>query len=210
MTAMCCRFPVRLPTLALMAALAGCGTTPPIRYHALAGDTAAEASGGARLLVEILPVAVPERLNRDEMVLSRADGQLDVRDGDHWAAPLSDEIRQVLTDTLWRRLWAADVYRAPVAPGNGLPQYRLAVRIERFEAVPGRSAIVEGAWTARRLPQGRSATCRAGMTVPLPGQTADAAAAALSAATGQLARRVADSLGHRDPDGTPSCPPDQP
>ncbi len=199
----------RLAALALAAALAGCGTSPPTRYHALGGGGAAQESGAARLLVEILPVAVPERLDRDEMVLIGEDGRLDVRDGDHWAAPLPDEIRQVLADVLWRRLWAADVYRAPVAPDNGLPEFRLALRIERFEAVPGRTAIVEGSWTARRLPQGRSATCRASVTVPMPDRTPEGAAVALSIGAGRLARQVADSIGRLDQNGATPCPPEQ-
>jgi uncharacterized lipoprotein YmbA len=196
-----------LGALLLAAALTGCGTSPAPRYHALGIVTPAQASGGARLLVEILPVAVPERLNREEMVLTGDAGQLDVRDGDHWAAPLPDEIRQILTDTLWRRLWAADVYQAPVKPTtDGLPQYRLALRVERFEATPGRSAVVEGSWTARKLPLGRLATCRASITVPLPNHTPDAAATALSTGTGQLAGLVADSIGGLDQGGTVVCP----
>ncbi len=196
-----------LAVLALAAVLTGCGTSPAPRYHALGGAAPAQVSGGARRLVEILPVAVPERLNREELVLTGDAGQLDVRDNDHWAAPLPDEIRQILTDTLWRRLWAADVYQAPVASGSGgLPQYRLAFRIERFEAVPGRAAIVEGSWTARRLPQGASSTCRASITVSLPERTPEAAVAALSDGTGQLAGLVADGIGDLEQGGASACP----
>ncbi|PKU25087.1 PqiC family protein [Telmatospirillum siberiense] len=193
----------------LVAALGGCGTSAPPRYHALGLVQPAPASGSARRLVEILPVAVPERLNREEVVLTGAGGQLDVRDGDHWAAPLPDEIRHILTDALWRRLRAADVYQAPVSPGaGGVPQYRLALQIERFEAVPGRSAVVEGSWTARRLPQGASATCRAGITVALPALTADAATAALSDGTSQLARLIADSIDGLEQGVASVCPAD--
>jgi len=199
---------IRHGLLALTAAiLAGCGSSPPIHYHALTSAAPHQASGSARLLVEVLPVALPERLNRGEMVLVSASGQLDVRDADRWAAPLPDEIRQILSDTLWNRLGATDVYQAPVASSaTALPLYRLALRIERFEAVPGRSAIVEGSWTARRLPQGRSTTCRTSVVVPLPAGTPEGAAAALSDGTGRLAQQVADSIGHLDQDGTPGCP----
>lgn len=191
----------------LAVALSGCGTSPAPRYYALGSGAQAQGSGSAQRLVEILPVAVPERLNREEMVLTGAGGQLDVRDGDHWAAPLPDEIRHILTDALWRRLRAADVYQAPVAPGaGGLALYRLALQIERFEAVPGRSAVIEGSWTVRRLPQGQSTTCRAGITVALPGLTADAAAAALSDGTAQLARHVADSLDGLERGVVSACP----
>lgn len=186
--------------------LAGCGTSPAPRYHALGLASDVQGSGSAARLVEVLPVGVPERLNRDEMVLTTTAGQLDVRDGDHWAAPLPDEIRHILDDALWRYLRAADVYQAPVAPGaDGVPHYRLALQIERFAATPGRSAIVEGSWTVRVLPQGKSVTCRAGISVPLSGLTADAAVAALSEGMGRLARLVSDSIEGFDRGGG-ACP----
>lgn len=202
--------PIRNGLLALTTAiLAGCGTSAPIRHHALTSTAPHQASGSARILVELLPVALPERLNRTEMVLLTGTGQIDMREGDHWTAPLSDEIRQILGDTLWDRLGAVDVYQAPVAPAiSGLPQYRLALRIERFEATPGQAAVVGGSWTARQLPQGRSATCRASITVPLLDRTPEGAAAALSAGTGRLTRQVADSVGRLDQNVAPACPPD--
>jgi len=199
-----------LPAL-IAIALSGCGSSPPVHYHALNSSAPPQATGSARMLVEILPVAVPERLNREEMVLSSASGQIDVRDGDHWAAPLSDEVRQLLSDALWERLQASDTYRAPVAPSaSGLAQYRLALRIERFEALPGHAALVQGSWTVRHLPQGQSATCRASISAPLPVATPDAAAVALSDGTGQLSRLVADSIERLNQNNSNACPPGAP
>lgn len=200
---------VQIPLLALaVLALSGCGSSPPVHYHALNSASPPQTSGSARLLVEILPVAIPERLDRVEMVLSNGSGQLDVRGNDQWAAPLSDEVRQMLSDALWDRLQASDSYRAPVSPSaTGLPQYRLALRIERFEAVPGRNALIQGSWTARRLPQGASATCRASVTVPLPATSTEAAATALSDGTAQLSRLVADSIDRLNQNNSDACPP---
>lgn len=199
-----------LPVVLASAILGGCSSSPP-HYHGLSSPPVAQVSGDAQMLVEVLPIAVPERLDREEMVLADEAGHLDVRDGDRWAAPLPDEIRQVLTDVLWRRLRAADIYRAPVGPAAGGPnEYRLALRMERFEAVPGRSAVVEGSWTARRLPQGRATTCRVSVNVPLADPTPRTAAAGLSVATGRLAGLVADSIGHLERDDAPACPAEGP
>jgi hypothetical protein len=77
-----------------------------------------------------------------------------------------------------------------------------------LEAVPGRSALVEGSWTARRLPQGQPVTCRAGIAVPLSDHSPDAAVIALSVGIGQMAEWVADSLARLDADGTSACPSD--
>ncbi len=163
------------------------------------------------MLVEIVPVTIPERLNREELVLTNENGQVEVREGDHWAGPLPDELRQILADILWSQLEAADVYLAPVVPSaGGPPLYRLALRIERFEATPGHAAVVAASWTARRLPQGPSATCRANVTIPLPDRSAGAAAGALAYGAGQLAQRVAASLGAMDRGSTPACPSEGP
>ncbi|CAA7618260.1 conserved hypothetical protein [Candidatus Terasakiella magnetica] len=185
--------------------LSGCGSSLPPRYHALSLPAPPQTSGSARMLVEILPIAVPERLNREEMVLTGATGQLDVRENDRWAAALPDEIRQIVTDTLWRALQAADVYRVPVPAETATPQYRLALRVERFEAVMGKAALVEGSWTARRLPRGLPVVCRANFTVALPDRTPEAAAAALALGTGQLARALADSIDRLSQDNGAAC-----
>jgi uncharacterized lipoprotein YmbA len=187
--------------LSLTAALglAGCGTSPPPRYHALSGGVqpVEESAGAAALLVEVLPVAIPERLDRDGVTLDGPPGgTLRLHDTDRWAAPLADEIRQIVDDALWRRLRAADSYRAPIAPGAtaGLPLYRLSLRIERFDARPGSRAVVEGSWSARRLPAGAPIACRAAMVVPLPDDGVDAAVAALSQGATRLGAAVAGSL----------------
>jgi uncharacterized lipoprotein YmbA len=183
--------------LLLVFGLAGCGASTPLRYHALSsGGTAPLASGSAALLVEVLPIAVSERINREEVVLTGADGQLDVRSGDRWAAPLADEMRQLVDDSLWRQLRATDIYVAPVATTNTtLPQYRLALRVERLEAVPGRQAVAEASWTLRRLPQGQPAICRTGLSEALSSSSTEAAVAGLARASARLAEAIAASLG---------------
>lgn len=197
MTAITRLAPAVLPAALLVLALAGCGASTPLRYHTLGQDAAAPLpSGGAALLVEVLPVAVPERVNREEVVLNGPGGTLDVRGADRWAAPLADEMRQMVDDALWRRLRAADVYAAPPSPTatGALPQYRLALRLERLEAAPGAQATTEASWTLRRLPQGAQAFCRAGATAPVADATAAAAVAALSQTAARVAEAVAASL----------------
>lgn len=176
--------------------LAACGASPPVRYHTLTGaaPAAVSARGGAALLVEVLPIAIPERINREEIVFAGTGSTLELRDSERWAAPLADEFRQAIDDALWRRLRAADIYVAPVPPGSSVPQYRLAVRIERLDVVPGRIAVVEGSWTARRLPQGKPAVCRAGFAATPTALTTEASVAALAEGTARLADAVTDSL----------------
>lgn len=194
----------RIPVLLVIALLAGCGNSPPVRYHALVPAGQPVSGGSAALQVEVMPIAIPERMNREELVLSGNGTELTVLDGDRWAAPLEDELRQALDDALWRRLRAADSYRAPSGQPGSLPQYRLALRIERFEAVPGRQALVDASWTARLLPAGAALVCRLGVAQPVDGVTPGASAAALSVATGRLVEKISDSIASLSGAGT--CP----
>lgn len=190
-------FTFRTGLVAATLALAACGASPPLRYHTLTGAApAAEVPtrGGAALLVEVLPIAIPERVNREEIVFAGTDRTLELHDSERWAAPLADEFRQAIDDALWRRLRAADIYAAPVPTGGGVPQYRLAVRIERLDVIPGRIAVVEGSWTARMLPQGKSAVCRAGFVATPAATNTEASVAALAEGTARLADAVADSF----------------
>lgn len=203
--------PRSLPAMAALAGalllLAACADPAPLRYHALGGESGPRPAGAARMLVEILPVTVPERLNRQEVVLTDAQGGIDVRGDDRWAAPLSDEVRQMIADTLWRDLSAADIYQAPLPAGAlSRPHYRLAVRVERLEGRPGGTAVVSMAWTLRRLPNGPAAVCLAEAARPVAGADVAQVARAASEAVGALAGGIAASLDALDRGEAAVCP----
>jgi uncharacterized lipoprotein YmbA len=75
-----------------------------------------------------------------------------------------------------------------------LPRYRLAIRIERFDAIPGKAGVVVGSWTLRSLPDGAAHICRWAGTQPLDGKDAAATAAALAEGSRRLADRIGESL----------------
>lgn len=185
--------------------VAACGASAPVRYHTLVRPDPAgvEVSGAARVLVEILPIAVPDSVTRDALVLTAPSGQVTVMDQDRWLAPVADEVRQLVADSLWRAVRAADTYQAPVPAGTPMPRFRLALRLERFDAVPGQAATVVGSWTLRGLPDGPVRICRWAETqslaapvgaAPVGGTAAgDAAKGAAGLADGS--RRLADQIG---------------
>ncbi|HTH17408.1 MAG TPA: PqiC family protein [Magnetospirillum sp.] len=186
-----------IPSILCLAMLGACGSSPPVRYHALSRPAAAgsDASGAARVLVEILPVAVPDGVARPNLVMSEGNGRVAVLDSDRWLAPVADDMRQVVADSLWRSARAADTYQAPVpATAASLPRYRLAVRLERFDAIPGQAGVVVGSWTLRSLPDGAAHICRWAGTQPLDGKDATAAADALAEGSRRLADQIGDSL----------------
>ncbi|MBN2751524.1 MAG: membrane integrity-associated transporter subunit PqiC [Rhodospirillaceae bacterium] len=194
-----------LTCVVLAFGVSACGTSPDVRYHTLSRPAPPADGGGAARLVEVLPVVLPGRADRSALVLETADGRLSVYQAERWAGSLAEEMRAVVDEALWRRARAVDVYAAPL-PTLTLPQYRLAVRVERFDAVPNGLATVEATWTLRRLPHGAVAACRVAFQVPIAGTAADAAAAGLGDASRRLADAIADSLTRLETD-TPPCSP---
>jgi len=185
-------------------ALAGCGTSPVTHYHALQSGMPPASGGGAERLVEVLPVLVPAAVDRSELVLTDVGGRLDVQQSERWSGDLAEQLRGVIADALWREARATDVYAAPVPAGaTQLPQYRLSVRFERFDARP-LGATVAASWTLRQLPDGRAITCRSAEQRGMTGFTADAASQALGAAAMSSAIACAAELAHFGQNG--GCP----
>jgi len=188
-----------LPSILCLGLLVACASSPPVRYHTLSRpettDGTADTSGAARVLVQILPIEVPEGVARDNIVLKDPSGRVTVLQTDRWLAPVADDMKQVVADALWRAARATNTYQAPVpAQSTSLPQYRLAVRIERFDAISGQAATVEGSWTLRSLSDDAVHICRWAGTQPLDAMDGAAAAAALAEASHRLAERIGDSL----------------
>lgn len=194
----------RLWPALMVLALAGCGASPVTHYHTLQSSLAPATGGGAERLVEVLPVLVPASVDRNELVLTDADGRLDVQQSERWSGDLAEQLRGVLADALWREARATDVYAAPVPQGaSQLPQYRLAVRFERLDARP-QGATVAASWTLRRLPDGRALNCRSAAERGITAFTADAASQALGAAAADIATTIAAEVARFDRGG--GCP----
>lgn len=178
--------------------LTACASTP-MRYHALSeGDVprGMTSSGDVKILVEIAPVSLPDRVNRPEIVTSEADGRIRVLEFDRWVGDLSNEIELVLDRVLWKRLGAANVYQSPMNEAAVGPRtyYRLNVSLSRFDVVVGEGATVDGTWTVRRLGGERRAMCRFATIQPLAGDSAEEIASALRQATRVFANAVAVSM----------------
>ncbi len=134
----------------LVAALAGCGTTPATRFYTLlrpadaAPATEADTASPA-FAIDVLPVAVPEQVDVPQLVLRRGSGELSLVETRQWAAPLGRELRAALSDRLRRTLAVADVHR--ITAVAGMPVWRVKVDIARFDSALGRYALLDAAWS---------------------------------------------------------------
>jgi uncharacterized lipoprotein YmbA len=181
-----------VPLGLLAAAASGCGTTAPSRFYTI--DPTALSDGAAPVNYPILvgPVSVPAAVDRPEFVVQTAPNRVDVDEFNRWAAPLNDAIAQAVAGDLVKLLGTPDVASAPMA--NFAPAYRVTIDVQRFESVPGHSALVEAVWTVRGTAGGETRSGRTTAPEAVQGDSFDALAAAHSRALARLSGDIATAI----------------
>ncbi|AKM32992.3 hypothetical protein AB870_18625 [Pandoraea faecigallinarum] len=203
-------------TLALL--LAGCASPQPTFYTltGAAGQAPANAPGNATTgtgapatpyALEVSPVAVPEQVDRPQIVVTRGGGRVDILEASRWSAPLRTELTSTISRDLTRQLGAMDVYGLPRA--DGLAVYRVSTSVQRFESAPDEQAALSAVWSVRKVPGELVLTCRFTGTEPASGGIAG-----VVAAQRKLVDRLAEGIGNAiaasaasaQGTATPRCP----
>lgn len=187
--------PPRAPTALLLAALAGCASSPLPRFYTLEGPALATPTRAdpARLRLSVGPVSVPDSVDREEIVLRTGGNRLELSDLHRWAEPLPAAIARVLAADLGRALgtpWAG--VRGQWTGGE--PDLRVAVDVLRFDSALGQAATVEAAWEVRRKDGGPALQGRTLAREPTAGEGYDALAAAHARALARIARDIAAAI----------------
>jgi hypothetical protein len=186
----------RILMLSLAAVLlSACASSPSTRFHALATPVPGP---GARVLdgpvVAVGPVAIPDAVDRPQLVIRRGGTGLSIEEFERWAAPLRGELARALAEHL--AVLRPDARVAVAAAAGASPQYRVAVEVRRFDLVPGEGATLDAVWTVAvegRAPHSaRTVVAEAG-----GGPGIDALVAAQSRAVERLARDIAAVLPQR-------------
>ena len=139
----------RLLSIALIAGVAGgCASSPPPRFYTLSCTAIADGAPAGLGGILVGPVTIPAAVDRPQFVAQVAANRVEIEDFDLWAAPLADSIGRVIAGDLAALLGTPNVAVAPVA--NFAPAYRVTISVQRFESVPGDSALVEAIWAVRR------------------------------------------------------------
>ncbi|VVD74753.1 PqiC family protein [Pandoraea fibrosis] len=182
---------------ALALTLAGCAS-PPSSFYTLTDTSGVAMSGSATTganapaapyAIEVSPVAVPEQVDRPQIVVTRGGGRVDILEESRWAAPLKNELTSTISRDLTQRLGAMDVYGLPRA--DGLAVYRVSTSVQRFESAPGEQAALTVVWSVRRVPGDVVLTCRFAGTEPASGGVTE-----VVAAQRRLVDRLADGIGN--------------
>lgn len=183
--------------LALAVLLTACASpAPPPTLLQLRGPPPlpVQAVPGTQVLQLLLPVALPEALQRDALLLPRGQASLQALPGHRWAEPLADAVPRLLRQDLAALLGEPRVWAAPLPAGVQIT-HQLRVEVLNLLAAPDRSAVVlQARWTlsdttGRSAPQVQTTQ----ISVPSTSADADALAAAHRLALWRLAEQVAAS-----------------
>ncbi|HSH73394.1 MAG TPA: PqiC family protein [Methylophilaceae bacterium] len=137
--------------LALM--LGACGTPATTRFYTLANPVKAPVialSTANSIAIEVLPINVPERLKRPQLVVSmQGSTQLKILEQDRWSSSFNDELRDAMASGIASQLGATDVSRGGRVANQSV--YRIAVALRQFDALPGDKVQANFGWTVTRL-----------------------------------------------------------
>lgn len=176
-----------------LAALAACSSAP-VQYYTLASPAPAEAAAAPRapFLIEVLPVGMPEMLDRSQLVVRQGDAGVAVLDRQRWASPLSDELQAALSAQLASQLGAPDTAGLPRQPGAAV--WRIKVEVRRLDAWPGRQLLLDSDWAANLSSDTPTRlTCSSRIALDAPADPAGLAEAH-QAAVRQLAQQIAAAV----------------
>jgi uncharacterized protein len=198
---MSARFVVALVAAGTALCAAGCVTlkrTPSARHFFLRpvaeASGTAEATGGSRIF-GVLPVSLPEYLDRPQLVTGAARGELRIDEFLRWAEPLDAGATRTLTENLGALLPADRVLGWPWSAATDL-RCRVRVEVSLFGLQPDGEVRLEGRWAL--LPaQGAHPLVARSMSlsrgpVPLERAATNQAVAAMSELLADLAREIAD------------------
>jgi uncharacterized lipoprotein YmbA len=207
------RLPPTLITVAVVASLAGCSSSPASRFYTLSPLVLHEAKSSplavsGQVSVGIAPVEVPDYLDRPQIVTRDGQNGLRLAEFDRWAGSLSDNIGAVLAENLSLLLGTERVFVHPRMSGEK-SDFSLALRVLRLECAPGDEVLLKVQWTL--LTGGDStevATRVATFSERLSDREYRTVASAISHAVGELSRQIALEI-LAQPKETPSQPPAQ-
>ncbi len=186
--------------IALLAVLelGGCASSPTTNFYTLSAPVPPlRAQGSAAYTVAIGAVALPDGVDRPQLVLRTGPNQVVIADFERWAGAPKDEIARALAGNLAELLSDANVFAYTKGTGFN-PDYTIVIDVQRFDAVLGEGASVDVLWQIRAA-EAQPHNGRSTVREPTAGGNYDAVVQALSQALAGVSRDIA--LGIRNARG---------
>ncbi|MCY0853868.1 PqiC family protein [Cupriavidus sp. D39] len=136
-----------------VAFLGGCANSPQAAFYTLSPERPHERlEAGAPPAIAIGPVAVPEIVDRPQLVLRVNETQVRIDEFARWAEPLKKQIPSVIAADLAQLLPGALISSYPQLADQATA-YQVSVDVQSFESAPGDAAAVSVLWSVRPPPK---------------------------------------------------------
>ena len=141
-------------------------------------------------------LAVPVEADRMQLLLHQTPTRLSVYETERWAAPLENQISNILIDNLRNALPNLSITSDPLLIGTGTP-LQLNMEIDELDALAGKEASVRAQWrlSVKDSTASQTGTCTAHQ--PLRGTSIDELVLAWSRALADISSALAASIQHR-------------
>ena len=177
--------------------LAGCGSSPKVTFYTLSAgpsrEGAAAADAKTAYRVAVGPVALPEVVDRPQLVVRVGENRVVIAEQHRWAEPLKSEIPRVLAENLAQLLGTRQVSVYPQST-SGDAEYRVLVDFQRVESVLGEAVTIDALWTVRRTSGGEPRRGRSFVRESINGDGYEAVVAAHSRAFATVSRDLAEAI----------------
>jgi uncharacterized lipoprotein YmbA len=136
-----------LSGLAVLSLILGACASAPIHYHTLLPVLERPPSEirPSGFLIDVLAVGIPTQIDQQQLVVREGSTGVAVLDGERWAGPLGEQIRDALSAELSHRLQTRDI--AGLAAPAGKATLKIEAEVRRLDARPGRGVLLEADWS---------------------------------------------------------------
>jgi uncharacterized protein len=180
--------------------ITGCARSPAALFYLLtpvppaAPGVPGVPAEASRAWIKVLPVQIPDYLERSQMVTRAGTNQIEVAEYHRWGGSLSDNMTAVLAADLGNYLASERVYAAP-GYGEAKPDYLVHLQLLRLDAVPGDRLLLEVRWAILHgTGEGDAVRHQASFSEPLGDRRYESVAAGVSRVLGRLGAQMAQQI----------------
>ncbi len=179
--------------------VAGCSTTPAVRYYTLnpfpeMQPDIPQAVSGTTLAIGVGPVEFPKFLDRPQIVTRKSQNRLEVSEFHRWAGSFSEDFLRVLSRNI-SMLLPADRVAAYPWTDQFSPTYRIHLTVEQFDGRFGEDVLLNVTWSVWNQKDTNEPVIKhTRIKEPLSTEDYDALVAAQSRAIVALSRAIVDEI----------------
>jgi uncharacterized lipoprotein YmbA len=143
---------LRTAAYCVLIALVGCasGVSPRTSYYTLSAETmpATTPADSATTRISVGRAAIPEMMDRPQIVVRSASNRVEISDFHRWGEPLREAIPRVVAENLAQKLGP----RYTVVAGGmrgAAPEVRINLDVQKLEAALGGGVTLDVLWGVR-------------------------------------------------------------